>query len=292
MELIKAKPGDDARSVFRWNLVHAVKWIIQRLDLGETDREYLQRRAIDKVLAIDDFYRANPPRPSTTEDYLGAAALYIAVQECNEAIQAVGKESYIADIVHMRSGTIRSHIRLLEELGFSDPNVGQEANLERPLEHENVELNEEEETFLDNEINTIEDSIPANLEGFDREALVKIRVGQSYFRARLLVYTPIKCKICGMDFEPLLIASHIKKWSESSRHEKVDISNGFLLCPQHDKLFDKGYISISDEGQILVSSQLDQGTRKLLALSDDIRIILSENNRYYLAWHRENIFQA
>ena len=51
----------------------------------------------------------------------------------------------------------------------------------------------------------------------------------------------------------LLVASHIKPWSISDANEKLDIHNGLLMCPNHDKLFDRGYISFDDTGRILIS---------------------------------------
>lgn len=29
----------------------------------------------------------------------------------------------------------------------------------------------------------------------------------------------------------------------SDENERLDVDNGFLLCPNHDKAFDKGYIT-------------------------------------------------
>ena len=50
-----------------------------------------------------------------------------------------------------------------------------------------------------------------------------------------------KCCLCGVDDDALLVASHIKPWAKSDEHEKLDLDNGLLLCPNHDKLFDLAF---------------------------------------------------
>jgi predicted restriction endonuclease len=49
--------------------------------------------------------------------------------------------------------------------------------------------------------------------------------------------------------EHFLIASHVKPWSESNHQERLDVNNGLLHCPNHDDLFDKGYISFIKMGR-------------------------------------------
>ena len=94
-----------------------------------------------------------------------------------------------------------------------------------------------------------------SLEGKERVALVKTRVNQSVFRERLLNRYS-NCCLCKVENPALLIASHIKPWAVSTAEEKLDADNGFLLCPNHDALFDGGYISFEDDGSILISKRL------------------------------------
>ena len=86
----------------------------------------------------------------------------------------------------------------------------------------------------------------------------------------------------------LLIASHIKPWSESSNKEKLDRYNGLLLLPNYDKLFDKHLISFDDDGKIIISSQIKEEEYKVLGISanDKLFKILPEN-KPYLKIHRE-----
>lgn len=125
--------------------------------------------------------------------------------------------------------------------------------------------------------------------GEDREALVKIRINQGEFRKRLLRrYT--HCCLCNVGNPKLLIASHIKPWSESSPEEKIDVNNGFLFCPNHDRAFDRGFISFDSDGNIIISDELSSKDRMFLNINEDMKIPVSDENRGYLAYHRENIF--
>ena len=121
----------------------------------------------------------------------------------------------------------------------------------------------------------------------EREQMLKIRIGQSLFRDNLLRKYK-KCIVCGINQSELLVASHIKPWSKSEKDEKLDTENGLLLCPHHDSLFDKGFISFSEIGKIIISNNLNLENYKLLNLDKDIRIELSERNIKYMKWHFEN----
>lgn len=124
------------------------------------------------------------------------------------------------------------------------------------------------------------------VEGEDKLALVKVRINQGEFRKRLLKKYS-KCCLCNVNNPALLIASHIKPWSQSEPEEKLDEDNGFLMCPNHDQLFDKGWISFDDEGKIIISDQLDDVNRIYTNVNEDMKIQLTEGNKKYLNFHRE-----
>ncbi|MBE5899656.1 MAG: hypothetical protein E7279_08650 [Lachnospiraceae bacterium] len=149
-----------------------------------------------------------------------------------------------------------------------------------------IEKYEREE---DDYVNRIE-SIPDDIRGEERIALTKQRVNQSVFRERLLAVR-CKCALCNIDQEELLIASHIKPWSECNAEEKLDIENGLLLCPNHDKLFDKGYISFDNKGKIVVSSKLKTSSINGFRIDFKEEISISEKKSKYMKYHRENIFK-
>lgn len=129
--------------------------------------------------------------------------------------------------------------------------------------------------------------------GRERKAVVKIRENQGIFRNRLLskYSNCLKCHICGVNITDCLIASHIQPWCDSNDREKIDPDNGLLLCPNHDKLFDSGYISFDENGKILISSELDSNNRLFLNLQDSMKIHFNGNNEKYMKYHREHIFK-
>lgn len=137
---------------------------------------------------------------------------------------------------------------------------------------------------IDKEINDMP------LVGDSKEAVIKVRVNQGIFRDILLERYG-KCCLCGVSNASLLNASHIKPWKDSLPEEKLDVDNGFLLCPNHDRLFDKGFISFREDGRILISNHLDQIDRVYTNVNTNMRIDLTEQNKKYLEFHRKMIFQ-
>ena len=129
-----------------------------------------------------------------------------------------------------------------------------------------------------------------NLKGEMRDAFVKQRVNQNIFRDRLLRKFN-HCTLCNVNQPELLVASHIKPWSESSQKEQLDTDNGLLLCAGHDRLFDRGFISFDDEGKIRISPALSAECREALGITDDIRIDITDKNKKYLKYHRKSVFK-
>ncbi len=120
---------------------------------------------------------------------------------------------------------------------------------------------------------------------------VKVRVTQGKFRDALLERDQ-KCLVCGLHLKNLLLASHIKPWSKSLPHEKVDPNNGLLLCDMHDALFDKGYITFKDNGHITISDQIcvEDYSKLNISSSSSIKIVHELQNKY-LNYHRTHIFK-
>ncbi|MGH8128327.1 MAG: HNH endonuclease [Gammaproteobacteria bacterium] len=86
----------------------------------------------------------------------------------------------------------------------------------------------------------------------DREAVIMARRGQGLFKQRVMAHEK-KCRITGVDRIEHLRASHCKPWRDSSNPERLDGNNGLLLTPSIDHLFDRGFISFDDNGDVLVS---------------------------------------
>lgn len=130
---------------------------------------------------------------------------------------------------------------------------------------------------------------PIVLDRTEIESVVKTRIGQSIFKKALFAVEK-KCKLCGVSDERFLVASHIKPWSQSNNQERLDVNNGLLLCPNHDALFDKSYISFDDKGLILISDSLDEVSKVFLNINKTMNIRMNERQRKYMEWHRENKF--
>jgi hypothetical protein len=128
----------------------------------------------------------------------------------------------------------------------------------------------------------------------EAERLVVQRVGQDVFRAGLLDYWEGRCAVTGLAVAALLRASHIKPWADCETDaERLDVYNGLLLAPQLDAAFDRGFITVEDDGAIVVSAALDDRSRGILGLEHPLRIRgLADGHRTYLPWHRERVFEG
>jgi putative restriction endonuclease len=124
-----------------------------------------------------------------------------------------------------------------EELAFESATL-LAARLGRPVE----EIAEVEESELP----------PA---GIERQALVKLRVNQSFFRKRVLSAYEFRCCVTGLTARPLLVASHIVPWAEDAAH-RLNPKNGLCLNALHDRLFDRRFMWVDTNFVIQFSKNL------------------------------------
>ncbi len=139
----------------------------------------------------------------------------------------------------------------------------------------------------------IEAAIKAStLDVTEKLQLTKARIGQGHFRSNLEAIEPA-CRVTGVSNKALLIASHIKPWSESDNAERLDGNNGLLLSPHIDKLFDRGWITFTDAGDLLCAEpSIEQALQQWgVELPKNVRPFNSKQARY-LAYHRDEIFRA
>ena len=126
----------------------------------------------------------------------------------------------------------------------------------------------------------------------DKEAVVLARRGQGLFRARV-AQIERRCRITGVTDPTYLRASHTKPWRDASNHERLDGENGLLLTPDADLLFDRGFISFEDNGDVLVSPVVDLPSVERMGITSAmLRNVggFSEGQRAYLAFHRKELF--
>lgn len=128
----------------------------------------------------------------------------------------------------------------------------------------------------------------------EAERLVVQRVGQDIFRNGLIDYWEGRCAITGLPIVELLRASHIKPWADCATDgERLDVFNGLLLAPHLDAAFDKGFISLGNDGHVILAESLDASTLAILGLEGQLRIAsLTDAHRVYLRWHRRYVFRG
>jgi len=130
-----------------------------------------------------------------------------------------------------------------------------------------------------------------DLSSTEKESLIRARRGQGRYRQDL-ERVEIGCRLTGIIDRRHLRASHIKPWCVSNDQEKLDPNNGLLLSPHADHLFDRGYISFTDEGELLISKALNPVVLSAWGLTVAMkRKAFSEKQRVYLAYHRKSVFE-
>lgn len=97
--------------------------------------------------------------------------------------------------------------------------------------------------------------LPEDFTGETRQVLTTQRIKQHFFRRAVLSSYRGRCCMSGLSEPRLLIASHIVPWSKDKAN-RLNPSNGLCLSAIHDRAFDKGLITLSDDFTIVVSSEL------------------------------------
>lgn len=126
----------------------------------------------------------------------------------------------------------------------------------------------------------------------EKTLLIKARIGQGEFRKSVFQIEKC-CRLTGVSNPNLLIASHIKPWRLcETTNERLDGNNGLLLTPHVDLLFDRGLISFSDDGKVIISSRLERYDLERLGLEQHIdraNESFSAEQCAYLDYHRKNV---
>ena len=155
-------------------------------------------------------------------------------------------------------------------------------------------------TFLESaeeDEDVIEDEIEYPI-GEDRLVRAKARVGQRFFRSAVLSAYNQRCCITGLSIPTLLVASHIVPWRRDTQN-RVNPRNGLLLSALHDRAFDSGLLTITDDMAVQVSNndiwRKDKYFSESIGRYDGQLINLPEKFSpapEFLAFHRRHIFQG
>jgi hypothetical protein len=101
-----------------------------------------------------------------------------------------------------------------------------------------------------------------------KEAVIQARRGQGRFRANVEAIEKA-CRLTKVTNPSLLIASHIRPWrSCETAAQRLDGMNGLLLTPDADLLFDRGFITFRDQGEVQVSPRFDSEDLRRLGLGE------------------------
>lgn len=125
-----------------------------------------------------------------------------------------------------------------------------------------------------------------------RKALIAARIGQGRFRQEVSRLEH-QCRITHVRNSAHLVASHIKPWREASDEERLSGANGLMLTPSIDHLFDRGFITFGDEGEVQISPIADTESIVRMGVPLDRPILTGNFNsdqRHFLDYHRKKIF--
>lgn len=124
-----------------------------------------------------------------------------------------------------------------------------------------------------------------------------MRVGQAFFRRSVLSAYNYQCCITGLSVPKLLVASHIVPWRVDEKN-RLNPRNGLCLSMLHDKAFDAGIITVSEDMTVSVSRKHaatpDRFFNSAVFAFDGKPIALPEKFfplSEFLAYHRQHIFE-
>ncbi|MFI4914433.1 MAG: HNH endonuclease [Steroidobacterales bacterium] len=122
-----------------------------------------------------------------------------------------------------------------------------------------------------------------------KQHLLRARRGQGVFRQNL-ERVESACRLTGVLDRRHLRASHIKPWNMSDDREMLDGFNGLLLSPHIEHLFDRGYLSFLDDGNLLVSRHLNPAVLKCWKLVLPASVgAFRPQQCVYLDYHRQHV---
>jgi hypothetical protein len=137
----------------------------------------------------------------------------------------------------------------------------------------------------------VEIGLRRDLAPSQRTQLLRARHGQGAFRRNVEQYEH-GCRVTRVIDRRHLRAAHIKPWHACEEREMLDGCNGLLFAPHVLHLFERGYISFTDGGELLVSRRLNPSVLAAwgLVLPCSAGAFRPEQQAY-LAWHRDAVFE-
>jgi putative restriction endonuclease len=257
-----------------------------------------------KYVGVVTDFAIPAPKPDSfgsTGDYWGASGWLLPVNwsELDTPVTPKAKISEISEFlpakyfpIHKETGNGMQGVYLAEiSLNLFEKIIS--------LANHKKKLPDYRATSTPDELARIDESIvqqvlsDQTLDSTVKASVVAARIGQGVFKERIYQFEQ-SCRLTGVVTPALLVASHIKPWRLCvSASERLDGANGLLLAPHVDVLFDRGFISFSDEGDIMLSTQLNQNELDRLGLTEICEKgcgPFSLRQSEYLSFHRNNVF--
>lgn len=139
--------------------------------------------------------------------------------------------------------------------------------------------------------------IPVATGPTERQAIVKQRIHQDFFRASVLAAYNQQCCVCRIPHLEILIASHIIPWNVRD-DTRVNPENGLCLCATHDRAFDQGLLAVATNFTVMLCQRLekadDLASKTVFRAYDGKHIFLPDRfvpRNEFLRWHLQNIFR-
>jgi len=130
---------------------------------------------------------------------------------------------------------------------------------------------------------------------YGAEYLTRARLGQGAFRVLVTEAYGRRCAVTGERTLPVLEAAHIKPYAETGPHL---VANGVLLRSDLHTLFDRGYMTVTDDLRIEVSKRIkeeyENGREYYQHRGKPLLILPGSREERpsseFLRWHNEHVF--
>jgi putative restriction endonuclease len=132
-------------------------------------------------------------------------------------------------------------------------------------------------------------------ERYGNPQLIRPRLGQGTFRIATMEAYDRACALTGEHSLPALDAAHIKPFGRGGDHT---VTNGIFMRADLHRLFDRGYVTVTPELDVLISTKLredfENGRTYYPLHGGQLRLPSAPGDRpdsELLAWHNESIFR-
>jgi len=160
-----------------------------------------------------------------------------------------------------------------------------------------IELLLEKYLMMDNQINENSFIVQEPPMRYKTNVLSKVRIGQGAFRVLVTDSYSRRCSITGEKTLPVLESAHIQSYAKDGPNT---VSNGILFRSDIHKLFDSGYLTITTDLKIEISSRIKEeflnGREYYQYHGKNLTIIPQKvherPDNKFIEWHNNNIFKG